>query len=271
VIRVAAIGDLHVKHGIPDALAQALVSLATRAEALVIAGDMTDNGRILEFEIVAEAMSGVGIPVIAVLGNHDRRCLRRTALRRVLERGGIILLDGQSVTLELPVPGSDTLASTTSTVRIGFAGVGGYGGGFWPEEGPLLPPYRAAQALAVRARREAVRLDEALSSIDDGVDLRIAVLHYAPTSTTLGSEPVAKHWMLGNIELGHVIDRHPVDLVIHGHAHLGNAEGTTPGGTPVRNVASHVIGLPVVHVLHVSTPVDTASTQFAEDRPGISA
>lgn len=270
MIRVAAIGDLHVKSSIPEALGQALASLASCADVLVIAGDMTDNGRLLEFEIVAEAMAAVPLPVIAVLGNHDRRCLRRAALRRVLERGGVILLDGQAITLDISVAAGDG-AGTTPIVRAGFAGVGGYGGGFWPEEGPLLPTNRAAQALAVRARREAVRLDEALSEIDHGVDCRVAVLHYAPTTTTLGSEPPAKHWMLGNIELAHVIDRHPVDLVIHGHAHLGNPEGSTPGGTPVRNVASHVVGLPIVHVLPLPTGVDASRAPSVAGCPGISA
>lgn len=247
-IRIAAIGDFHVKHEFPAALAEDLATLAARADVLVIAGDMTDNGRIIEFEMVADVLATVRLPVVAVLGNHDRRCLRRTALRRILERAGVMLLDGEAMTLEPRVAtGGPTRGSRR--VRVGFAGVGGYGGGFWPEEGPLLPPYRAAQALAVRARREAMRLDEALDQIERGVDYRVAVLHYAPTASTLGNEPPVKQWMLGNIELARVIDRHPVDLVIHGHAHLGNPEGMTPGGTPVRNVASQVVGLPIVYQL----------------------
>jgi Icc-related predicted phosphoesterase len=53
--------------------------------------------------------------------------------------------------------------------------------------------------------------------------------------------------MLGNSILGRVIDDHRVDLVIHGHAHLGNQYGQTPGGTPVRNVAVSVTGGPVIY------------------------
>ncbi len=71
-------------------------------------------------------------------------------------------------------------------------------------------------------------------------------MHYAPTTTTLGDEPMVKHWMLGNSILGRVVDRHRVSLVVHGHAHLGNYRGATPGGTPVRNVALPVIGRPAV-------------------------
>ncbi len=265
-IRIAAIGDFHVKQEFPADLAGDLVSLHARADVLVIAGDMTDNGRIVEFEMVADVLGAVRLPVIAVLGNHDRRCLRRTALRRILERSGVVLLDGEATTLRLSAG-----STGRPPVRIGFAGAGGYGGGFWPEEGPLLPPYRAAQALALRARREALRLDEALGQIETGVDHRVAVLHYAPTASTLGNEPPAKQWMLGNIELARVIDRHPVDLVIHGHAHLGNSEGATPGGTPVRNVASQVVGLPVVYQLPMGREHEMTPGASAAQLPGISA
>ena len=269
-IRVAAIGDFHVKHAFPAALARDLTSLHARADVLVIAGDMTDNGRIIEFEMVADVLAAVTLPVVAVLGNHDRRCLRRTALRRILERSGVMLLDGEATTLGLRVA-SNGPVQPTRQVRVGFAGVGGYGGGFWPEEGPLLPPYRAAQALAVRARREALRLDDALDQIETGVDRRVAVLHYAPTASTLGNEPPVKQWMLGNIELARVIDRHPVDLVIHGHAHLGNPEGMTLGGTPVRNVASPVVGLPVVYRLPVGAEISLGQPVATSRLPGISA
>ena len=50
------------------------------------------------------------------------------------------------------------------------------------------------------------------------------------------------HWMLGNCELGVVLDRWRPDLAVHGHAHLGNLRGQTPGGVPVRNVAMPVVG-----------------------------
>ena len=62
-------------------------------------------------------------------------------------------------------------------------------------------------------------------------DLKIVVTHVSPTMTTLGNEPRIKFFLLGNSELARVIDRHDVDLVIHGHVHRGNTHGVTPGGT----------------------------------------
>jgi len=230
-VRIAAIGDLHVRSEIPAGLADELIALHKRADVLVVAGDITDGGRIPEVELAASLFRTVALPIVAVLGNHDRRCLRRTEFRRILESVGVILLDAEATILDLGI-------------RVGFAGIGGYGGGFWPDEGPYLLHSRVSQALALRARREAIRLETTLAQLE--TDLTVVVMHYSPTATTLGNEPPLKYWMLGNSQLGRVIDRHPVDLVIHGHAHLGNPTGQTLGGIPVWNVATTVPGGPVI-------------------------
>lgn len=227
MIRVAAIGDLHFRlrqQASPDLL----TGLEDRADLLVLAGDITDRGFVGEADAAVDALARVSVPVVAVLGNHDRRGLRRRALRERLEAAGIRVLDGESTVI------------TTAHGDIGIAGVSGSGGGFWTEEEERLLRLRAFRALALRIRREAERLDRALSALD--TDAIVAVTHFSPTTTTLGAEPLAKYWMLGNTELARVIDAHPVDLVIHGHAHLGNPEGVTPGGALVRNVALPVTG-----------------------------
>jgi len=236
-VRIAAIGDIHLHAAIPADLAGRLQVLDDEVDLFVLAGDLTDGGRIPEAELVSELLRDLHTPKIAVLGNHDRRGPRRVAMRRLIESAGVALLDGSSRVIEL-----------TDGRRIAIAGVGGYGGGFWPDETPDVPGARISKAVGIRARREAGRLDKALDAIDHvEVAARIVVMHYAPTSSTLGAEPPLKYWMLGNSLLGRVIDHHDVDLVIHGHAHLGNELGQTPGGTPVRNVAMHVTGGPVVY------------------------
>ena len=101
-------------------------------------------------------------------------------------------------------------------------------------------PKKSRKRLALRARRECELLSRALADVD--ADLVIAVTHYAPTASTLGREPIAKYWMLGNSGLGEAIDSHLPDLVIHGHAHLGNLRGRTRRGVPVRNVAMPIVG-----------------------------
>lgn len=234
MVRIAAIGDLHLRTGVPPKLAVEFASLSGRADTLVVAGDITNSGRLPEAELAAELFSLVDLPIVAVLGNHDRRSLRRRRLMHILERAGVTVLEGDTTTIDVGV-------------TLGFAGVGGSGGGFWPDEGPNLPYNRPFQALAIRARREASRLDAALDTLQ--ADLTIVVTHFSPTISTLGSEPLVKYPLLGNCELGRVIDRHEVDLVIHGHAHLGNSFGRTAGGTPVRNVAREINGGIVVQEL----------------------
>lgn len=221
----------------PGQLVADLEAIGDSVDLLIIAGDITENGRLPEVELASEVFSRIDTIKIAVLGNHDRRCIRRVAFRRCLEAAGIILLDGDASVFRLP-----------DGRVVGVAGVGGYGGGFWPEEPPDVIAARFSKAVGVRARREAERLKQAISVLSgDGIDFRIVVLHYAPTVSTLGEEPLAKYWMLGNSLLGKVIDEGGVDLVIHGHAHLGNQIGQTPAGTPVRNVAAHVTGGPVIY------------------------
>lgn len=219
----------------PPQIVDALRAATDGADLVLLTGDMTENGRLPEVEAVAGMLDGIAVPTYAVLGNHDRRSLRRREFRRVLATGGVELLDGESTVVRI------------GSIAVGLVGVGGYGGGFWPDEAPDLITTRLSQAVAVRARREAMRLESALDALaSHDTDLTIVAMHYAPTTTTLGDEPMMKHWMLGNSILGRVVDRHPVSLVVHGHAHLGNYRGATPGGTPVRNVALPVIGRPAI-------------------------
>jgi Icc-related predicted phosphoesterase len=228
-VRVAAIGDLHLRGREEPSAVPGLSGLAEHADLLLVAGDLTENGRLVEAEAAGELLAAARLPVVAVLGNHDLRSLRRVAFRRALERCGIEVLDGCA-----------TLVRLSNGSRVGIAGTAGSGGGFWPHEGPTAIHARTLKRLALRARRECEALERALLSLD--ADVRIATLHFAPTTTTLGREPLAKYWMLGNCELGVVLDRRSPDLVVHGHAHLGTLKGRTPGGVPVRNVALPIVG-----------------------------
>ncbi len=234
-VRIAAIGDLHVRGTEDEREFPRLCDLHELADFLLVAGDLTENGRMLEAEAAADLLSTARLPIIAVLGNHDLRTLRRAAFRRVLEHRGVEVLDGSATTVQ-----------TSNGCRVGIAGATGSGGGFWPQEGPDAIHTRTLKRLAIRVGRECAALERALLSLD--TDVRIATTHFAPTTSTLGREPLAKYWMLGNCELGVVLDRCAPDLVIHGHAHLGTLRGLTPGGVPVRNVA-----LPVVKKVHLET------------------
>lgn len=249
-VRIAALGDLHLRAAVPDETMLALAALNARVDLVLLAGDITESGRMPEVEAAAQVLSAITVPMYGVLGNHDRRGLRRAAMRKGFEAAGLILLDGDALVHTLP-----------DGRRIGLAGVSGTGGGFTLDTvGPVLGG-RLRQAVAVKARREALRLEVALRDLAaQAPDVTIALMHFAPTMTTLGEEPELKYWMLGNSLLGRVIDDDRVDLVIHGHAHLGNEAGTTPSGTPVRNVALPVTGGALVLDVAARREVRTVET-----------
>jgi Icc-related predicted phosphoesterase len=248
--RIAAIGDLHIWGKVPRTLFPEFETLHERADVLVITGDITNNGMLLQAQRAAELLKLSRIPIVAVMGNHDRRALMRMPrYRAILADAGVTVLSGSTFVLE------------NRSGRLGFAGVSGSGGGFWPDEGPDTLTRRALQRLAVRARREAARLDDALASLQ--TDLKVVITHVAPTTSTLGREPLFKYFLLGNCEFARVIDRHDVDLVFHGHAHLGNPVGQTAKGIPVRNVAHDVSGGIVIHYL---TPKPRSRAFPAPDR-----
>lgn len=78
-----------------------------------------------------------------------------------------------------------------------------------------------------------------LSTLDTTV--RIALMHYAPIRDTLMGEPAEICPFLGSYLLAEAVDRSGADLAVHGHAHRGREQGSTPGGVHVRDVAQTVI------------------------------
>lgn len=232
LVRIAATADLHVRTQAEQSiLYEALRDLQSDADLLLIGGDLTDMGRVAEMELLAEVLQDVPIPSFVTFGNHDRRGMRRSALKKVLRQAGAIVLEG-----------SGAIATLPSGRSIGIAGVTGTGGGFAPHREEFGPGGRFTRAVTVKSRREAARLRKALKELrEQSPDMTIVLSHFSPTVSTLGAEPPLKYWMLGNALLGRTIDEFDTDLVIHGHAHLGNEKGQTDGGTRVLNVALPIV------------------------------
>jgi hypothetical protein len=65
----------------------------------------------------------------------------------------------------------------------------------------------------------------------------VALLHYSPIAGTVEGEPREIYAYLGSSRLEEPLIRYPVDVVFHGHAHHGTAEGKTVGGVTVYNVS----------------------------------
>jgi Icc-related predicted phosphoesterase len=231
MIRIAAVGDIHVSERTRGWLRPHWMRLAAEADVLLLAGDLTDRGTTEQARILADELRDLPVPAVAVLGNHDCHADDAPAVRRTLEEVGLTMLEGESITLKIGVE------------TVGIAGVKGFGGGL-PGASAHKFGEREMKAFVEAAEREAQRLEASLSSVD--ADYRIALMHYAPIKDTLVGEPLELYPFLGAWQLAQAIDRPGADLAIHGHAHYGSPQGRTAGGVPVYNVAMPLIRRPYV-------------------------
>jgi uncharacterized protein len=220
-LKVAAIGDLHVKEDHSAPYRELFAEIAKAADVLVLTGDLTDLGRPKEAEVLAEDLRACSVPVVAVLGNHDYECGCAGEVGAILKAAGVRLLDGQAIDID----------------GVGFVGVKGFIGGFGRRMlGSFGEP--TIKSMVAESMNEAMRLENAMRQVKS--ERAVVVLHYAPIPETVEGEPLEIFPFLGSSRLAETIDRFKVSAVVHGHAHRGAYEGRTPGGAPVYNVARQI-------------------------------
>jgi Icc-related predicted phosphoesterase len=217
--RLAAVADLHCRQDQHGRFRELVRAVNGEAEGLVLAGDLTDHGTLAEAETLAEALAMLRVPCAAVLGNHDFEGGQVREIVRILGQASVEVLDGDHAVFDK---------------RIGIAGVKGFGGGF---DRGMLQAFGepVVKAFVQEAVNEALKLEAALAQLD--VPKKIVVVHYSPISeTTAGEDPEIRAY-LGTTRLATPCDSFGAVAVFHGHAHHGAAEGRTPKGIPVYNVA----------------------------------
>jgi Icc-related predicted phosphoesterase len=230
-VRVAAVGDVHMADDLLGRYAPALRMLPDQADILLVAGDLTQHGTLEEGAAFVEEFGDCGVPVVVVLGNHDHHSGLESEIRELIERAGITVLEGEGTVVK------------TSAGRIGVAGAKGFCLGF---TGRCAANFGETQMKAFTqhgidsAGLLRCGFDE-LDAMDERPDVRVALTHFSPTTTTLRGEPAEIWPFLGNHLLGEVIDDAKADFAVHGHAHAGSERGRTERGIPVRNVAQPVI------------------------------
>ena len=198
-----------------------------KVDLVLLAGDLTTHGEPAQAEVLADACRGLGLPVLAVLGNHDWHCERADEIVQVLERAGVRVLDRSSTICEV------------AGVEVGIVGLKGFVGGF--SGSSHLPDF--GEPLLRRVYRET---SDDVEALDRGLreiarcPVRIVLLHYAPTTETLEGEPIGIWAFLGSDRLAAPIREHGPHVVLHGHAHAGTFEGRI-GEVPVYNVSVPVI------------------------------
>lgn len=180
--RLAASGLIPADYG-PEVALIRLVdeAIARRVEAVVLAGDVVDEPRdrfeaFGVLERAARRLSGAGIALYAVAGNHDGDVLPRLAARvegfRLLGAGGIW------ERVAVPGAGRVSLLGWSFPTRV-------------VRESPLGLPSLAA-ALEGRAEEEAVL------GVVHG-DLDAAESSYAPLSTRALERVPVDGWLLGHV------------------------------------------------------------------------
>ena len=220
-------GDVHFAPDLAGSMRPHLERLPDQADVFLIAGDLTRHGHVDEALVLAKEVTGIGVPVAAVLGNHDYHLDMDKEIRGVMEDAGVTMLEGESATFD------------TSGGRVAVAGSKGFGGGF-PEACCSDFGEPEMKAFIRHTKTLAERLESALQEAEG--DVKVALLHYAPVEATLQGERLEIYPFLGSYLLAEVVDRAGADLAVHGHAHGGTEKGVTPGGINVRNVALPVIG-----------------------------
>jgi Icc-related predicted phosphoesterase len=226
-IRLAAAGDIHVREGMEERVRGSFAELRGRADLVLLAGDLTTCGDPAEARVLAEACRDLDLPVIAVLGNHDWHQDRADEISAALSDAGIVVLDRDATIVE------------ANGLQVGVVGAKGFVGGF---PGSHLPDFGepALRMVYAETTAEVKGIARGLQEVNT-CDVRIVLVHYAPTEETLVGEPEGIWAFLGTDRMAAPIREHEPDMVLHGHAHVGTFEGSI-GSVPVYNVSVPLIG-----------------------------
>lgn len=257
MIRVAAVGDIHMGLDSQGVLRPAFETLPDCADLLLLAGDLTRHGTPEEARVVAKEVTDLPVPVIAVLGNHDHHDERPEEVTAILRDAGVRVLEGEGTVVEV------------DGARLGVAGTKGFGGGFVGRCGSEFGE-RMMKDFIRYTRRRADSLRASLTDLaEQGCETRVALTHFAPVPDTLAGEPLEIYPFLGSYLLAEAVDAVGADLAVHGHAHAGTEHGMTSGGVPVRNVAQPVIrkAFNVYHLRGREHP-EPATAAASVDRSG---
>jgi predicted MPP superfamily phosphohydrolase len=123
-IRVLQISDLHVEKNRISPRRLNRIIREENLDYIFLTGDYTEKPRYLaKVERYIEAISSVGIPVYAVLGNHDHRLKldKLEQMLRVFKKNGVHLLDNEAVKCgSFQLVGIDDLSSNKSKIEKAF-------------------------------------------------------------------------------------------------------------------------------------------------------
>jgi len=216
LLTIGAVADVHSPKYL-KLFREAMDTLDVSAiDLMFLAGDMIYKGRVEEMNNIIDILErkGVNCPIIAVFGNEEFED-RHEKIRRLCE-GKIIFLDDESVVLNL------------KGLKVGIVGTKG------SLDKPTTWQARNIPNIQQIYSERIKKVDNLLANLNS--DVKILLMHYAPTYKTLKGEKTSIYPLLGSKKFEEVILRRRPDLVIHAHAHNGS-EFASLNGIPVYNVS----------------------------------
>ncbi len=169
-VRLAALADIHYTESSHGSLQPVFAQITESADVLLLGGDLVNYGLPEETAIFVKELTGVKIPVVAVLGNHEFESGKQEEVQQILSEAGVVVLDGNGCEIR----------------GVGFVGIKGFAGGFGER---ALQPWgeKMIKSFVQEAIDEALKLESALARLR--TPQRVALLHYSPVQATVEGEP----------------------------------------------------------------------------------
>ncbi|MHA1144068.1 MAG: metallophosphoesterase family protein [Candidatus Helarchaeota archaeon] len=215
-ILVGAISDVHAPKYLPlyqQAIKRAASKLQN-CDLLLLAGDMILKGDINEVPLVMKPLEKLRSPIIAVFGNEEYDPLWEEIEAIAGER--ISFLNDESTILEI------------KNKTIGIVGSKGV------LDRPTWWQQKNIPGIHETYSNRIEMIQKLLKQLD--ADIKILLLHYPPTYKTVVGERPGTYPYIGSKKMGRSVFKEKIDVVVHGHAHLGK-KFAFEGAVPIYNVA----------------------------------
>lgn len=210
---IAATSDIHLPKNYQDFMF-AVDRMRKRPDLFLVAGDVVDRGESGEYDKFYNIIFGkFNCPIFACFGNGEFRQMQEELKSKYRD---IRFLDDRSDTVMVGGKKVDIFGTTGSLDEP------------TPWQKANIPNIESVY----RGRLQAT--DRALERMN--ADVKILLIHYAPTHKTLVGENPSYFSTMGSNVYENVIERRKPTLVVHGHSHHGQKQAWV-GMTPVFNVS----------------------------------
>ncbi|MDH7508104.1 MAG: metallophosphoesterase [Methanomassiliicoccales archaeon] len=194
-MKIGAVGDLHGKKYI-----EFLENKPEYADLdlLLLAGDITENNSVEEFDLVLEKLKGLThAKLVAVFGNEEYEDTHT----EYKKRSEVIFLSDSATTFKIRDANVKVVGTTGSLDRP-----------TWWQRMNLPDIWKRYQQRIEKVSQLLIR---------DGSDFLILLMHYAPTYKTLMGERPERYPEMASEKYETIIKEKRPDIVFHAHAHKG--------------------------------------------------